>query len=107
MIGWAYLLIAIATEVAGTVALRASDGFSRLWPSVGVVVGYGLSFVFLALTLRHLELSLAYAVWAGLGTAAIALIGIFFLDEGSDFLKLASIALIVVGVVGLNLAEAE
>jgi len=106
MIGWMYLLVAIATEVAGTVALRESDGFTRLRPSLAVVVGYGLSFWFLALTLRHLELSIAYAVWAGVGTAAIAAIGILFLDEGSDFWKLASLALIVVGVIGLNLAEA-
>ena len=61
-------MAAIATEVAATVALKEADGFSRLLPSAIVVIGYGLSFWFLALALKHLELSLVYAVWAGLGT---------------------------------------
>lgn len=99
-----YLALAIATEVAGTVALRLSDGFSRLLPSTVVVVGYGLSFLFLSLTLRGLSLSVTYAVWAGVGTAAIALVGAAALGEPLTTVKVASLALIVAGVVGLNLA---
>lgn len=101
---WLYLALAIATEVAGTVALRFTDGFTRPLPVAVVVVGYGLSFVLLSLTLRGLELGLAYAVWAGVGTAAIAAIGVLALGEAMSALKLASLALIVAGVVGLNLA---
>lgn len=101
---WVYLGIAIATEVAGTVALKFTDGFTRAGPSAVVVLGYGLSFVFLALTLRGLSLGLTYAIWAGAGTAAVALIGMAALGEPVSALRLACIALIVAGVVGLNFA---
>lgn len=100
---WIYLALAITTEVAATVSLRLSDGFTRPLPVVAVVVGYGLSFFFLSLTLRGLELGLTYAVWAGVGTAAIAVVGVLALGEAMTALKLASLALIIVGVVGLNL----
>ena len=102
--GWLYLLLAIATEVVGTVALRSVDGLSRLVPIAAVVVGYGLSFVFLAATLRELDLGLTYAVWAGLGTAAIALIGMLAFGESMTPLKLVSLVLIIAGVAGLNAA---
>jgi len=102
--GWLYLLLAIATEVVGTVALRSVDGLSRLVPIAVVVVGYGLSFVFLAATLRELDLGLTYAVWAGLGTAAIALIGMLAFGESMTPLKLVSLVLIIAGVAGLNAA---
>ena len=101
---WLYLLFAIATEVVGTVALRSVDGLSRLVPIAVVVVGYGLSFVFLAATLRELDLGLTYAVWAGLGTAAIALIGMLAFGESMTPLKLVSLVLIIAGVAGLNAA---
>lgn len=101
---WLLLTLAIVTEVVGTVALRYSEGFSRVWPSLVVAVGYGLSVLFLALTLKHLSIGVTYAVWAGAGTAAIALIGVVALGEATA-LKLGSIALIVIGVVGLNLAD--
>jgi small multidrug resistance pump len=101
---WVWLVAAIATEIAGTVALKYTDGFTRPIPSAIVLVGYGLSFLFLSLTLRDLSLSVTYAVWAGAGTAAIAVIGMAALGEAVTPLKLAAIALIVVGVVGLNAA---
>lgn len=101
---WVWLAAAIATEIAGTVALKYTDGFSRPVPSVVVVVGYGLSFLFLSLVLRDLSLSVTYAVWAGAGTAAIAVIGMAVLGEAVTTPKLAAIALIVAGVVGLNAA---
>ena len=100
---WAYLSAAIATEVAGTVALKHTDGFSRLLPSALVLLGYGLSVVLLALTLRELPLGLTYAVWAGIGTAAIAAIGMVALGEPVSVMRISSIGLIVVGVIGLNL----
>ncbi len=101
------LAIAIAAEVAGTVALRYSEGFTRLWPSVVVVGGYALSFWMLALVLKELSIGATYAIWAGAGTAAIALIGMIALGEPATALRLGSIALIVIGVVGLNASGAH
>jgi small multidrug resistance pump len=98
------LAIAIAVEVAATLSLRASDGFTRLLPSVLVVIGYAVSFFLLALVLRDISVGTTYAIWAGAGTAAIAIIGIVALGEPATALRLGSIALIVAGVVGLNLA---
>jgi small multidrug resistance pump len=98
------LSFAIVTEVAGTVALRYSEGFTRLLPSAVVVLGYGASFWLLALVLRELSIGTTYAVWSAAGTALIAAFGILALGEPATALKLASLALIVIGVVGLNLA---
>ena len=98
------LTIAILAEVAGTVALKYTDGFSNLGPSALVVVGYGLSFWMLALVLRDLPIGLTYAVWAAVGTALIAAIGIVAFGEPATTLKLLSLALIIAGTVGLNAA---
>ena len=98
------LSLAIVTEVAGTVALRYSDGFTRLAPSAVVVLGYGISFWLLALVLRELSVGTTYAVWSAAGTALIAAFGMLALGEPATSLKLASLALIIIGVVGLNLA---
>jgi small multidrug resistance pump len=99
-----FLAIAIVAEVAGTVALKYTDGFTNPGPSVLVVAGYGLSFWMLALVLRELPISLTYAVWAAVGTALIAAIGIVAFGEPATTLKLLSLALIIAGVVGLNVA---
>ena len=101
---WVYLICAIATEVMGTVSLRSVEGLTRPWPIVLAVLGYALSFVFLTLTLRQLSLAVTYAVWAGVGTAAIAAIGMLALREPVSAVKLVSIALIISGVIGLNAA---
>ena len=101
------LAIAIAAEVAATLSLRASDGFSKLVPSVIVVLGYATSFALLALVLKHISVGTTYAIWAGAGTAAIAVIGIVALGEPATAIKLASIALIIAGVIGLNLGGAH
>jgi multidrug transporter EmrE-like cation transporter len=98
------LSIAILTEVAATVSLRFAHGFTNPVPSAVVVVGYGISFWMLALVLKQLPIGLTYAVWSAAGTALIATIGIFAFGEGATTLKLASLALIIMGVVGLNLA---
>jgi small multidrug resistance pump len=99
-----FLSIAILSEVAGTIALKYTDGFTRLWPSTAVVVGYGVSFWMLALVLRELPIGLTYAVWAAVGTALIAAVGIVAFGEPATTLKLLSLGLIIAGVVGLNLA---
>ncbi|MBD9732787.1 multidrug efflux SMR transporter [Streptomyces sp. H28] len=104
-----YLLLAgaIAAEVGATTAMKYSDGFSRLWPSLLTLVGYLISFSLLAQTLRTLSIGTAYAIWAGVGTAAIATIGVAFLGEGLTAVKALGIGLIIVGVVVLNLGGAH
>jgi small multidrug resistance pump len=99
-----FLAIAIVAEVAGTVALKYTDGFTNPGPTVLVVAGYGLSFWMLALVLRDMPIGLTYAVWAAVGTALIAAIGIVAFGEPATTMKLLSLGLIIAGVVGLNLA---
>jgi small multidrug resistance pump len=97
-----YLLLAILLEVAGTTSMKFSDGFTHVFPSILIFVFYLLSFMFLTLTLKRLEVSFVYAVWSGLGTLLIAAIGIFFFHEPMTAMKLVSLALIIVGVMGLK-----
>ena len=101
------LTLAIACEVIATLALKASEGFSRPLPAVIVVAGYAISFWLLALVLKHLSVGTTYAVWSAAGTAAIAMIGILAYGETANAMKIASLGLIVVGVVGLNAAGAH
>jgi small multidrug resistance pump len=103
-----YLLLAgaILTEVIGTTAMKYSNGFTRLWPSVVTVVGYLISFALLAQTLRSMAVGTAYAIWSAVGAALIATIGIVFLDESASVLRLSGIALVIAGVVVLNLSGA-
>ena len=100
-----YLAAAIALEICGTTSLKLSDGFTRIGPSAAVVVFYIASFVLLSLALRGISLSVAYAVWSGVGTAAVAAIGIVWFGEAAGNWKLLSLALIVLGVAGLHLSE--
>ena len=102
---WLYLSLAILFEVGGTVALKMSNGFSVLGPSVVVVVSYGISILFLALVLKTMDVGTAYAVWAGLGTALVVIVGIFYFDEPATILRLVFLGMIIAGVVGLHLAE--
>lgn len=105
--GWVYLLLAIVLEVAGTTSMKLSEGFTRLYPSVAIFVLYGLAFASLTLALKSFDVSVAYAVWAGLGVALISVVGILYFQEPLTALKFASLALIVAGVVGLNLGGAH
>jgi multidrug transporter EmrE-like cation transporter len=98
---------AIASEIIATLALKASDGFTRPLPVVLVVAGYAVSFWLLALVLKHLSVGTTYAIWSAVGTAVIALIGIAIYGEGASVLKIASLGLIVLGVIGLNAAGAS
>ncbi len=100
-----YLAAAIVLEICGTTALKLSQGFSRIGPSAVVVACYGASFAFLSIALRRIDLSFAYAVWSGVGTAAVAAIGILWFGENAGTWKLLSLALIVLGVAGLHLAD--
>ncbi len=105
MNGWWLLLLAIISEVIGSTALKASQGFTRLLPSLVVALGYGLAFYFLSLTLKTIPLNTAYAVWSGLGTALIAVLGWLVLKEPMNGTIALGIVLIIVGVVVLNLAS--
>ncbi len=103
MNNWLLLAIAIVTEVIGTSALKASDGFNRLWPSALVIVSYAVSFYLLALTLRSMPVGIVYAVWSGAGIVLIALIGAFFFRQSLDLPALLGIGLILAGVLVINL----
>ena len=96
------LMLAIAGEVIGTAGLKASEGFGRLGPSVVAVVGYCVAFYFLSLSLRQLPLGIAYAIWSGLGTVGSVLIGVLIWREALGPTHVAGIALILAGVVVLN-----
>ena len=100
---WIYLTIAIISEVIATSFLKSSEGFTRLWPSVAVIVGYGLAFFFLSLTLRTIPVGIAYAVWSGVGIVLVTGIAWLVLGQKLDVARLAGIALIISGVVVLNL----
>ena len=90
--------------MTGTTALKLSQGFSRLAPSLVVVISYCLSFYLLSLTLKKMEVGVVYAIWSAVGTALIATIGILWFNEPISVLKIASLALIIFGVIGLNLS---
>jgi multidrug resistance protein EbrA len=100
----AYFLLALAivSEVAGSSLLKAADGFKKLLPSIGVIIGYSVAFYALSLSLKTLPLGVAYAIWAGLGTVLTALVGIFIYKENVNGKKLLGLALIVGGVILLN-----
>jgi len=98
-----YLGIAILAEVAGTSFLKASLGFTRLWPSVGTMVGYGISFYFLSLTLNSIPTGIAYAIWSGVGIILISVVGWIAFDQVLDGPALLGMALIVAGVLVINL----
>ncbi len=99
---WLFLLMAIVSEVVATSSLKSSDGFSRFLPSVAVVVGYGIAFYCLALTLRVIPMGVVYAIWSGIGIVLITLVGWFLFDQKLDLPALLGIGLIGMGVVVMN-----
>jgi small multidrug resistance pump len=99
---WAVLSLAIVAEVIATSALKASNGFSRPWPSLVVVLGYGLSFYCLSIVLRTIPVGIVYAVWSGVGIALITVVGWLVFGQKLDPPALAGLALIVAGVIVLN-----
>ncbi len=103
MIKWLYLLVAISAEIGATSALKASEGFTRLTPSVLVVLGYGVAFYFLSLTLDTIPVGISYAIWSGVGIVFIYVIGWRFFDQSLDAPAIFGIALIISGVAVINL----
>ncbi|GGM37763.1 DMT family transporter [Dactylosporangium sucinum] len=104
---YVFLAFAIGVEVVATSMIKSTEGFTRLWPTVGTLVGYALSFVFLAQAVKAVPVGVAYAVWSGLGTAAIVAIGAVFLGEPLSLTKVVGVALVIGGVVILNLGGAH
>ena len=104
---YVFLIAAIAAEVFGTSLLKSTEGFSRLWPTIGCLTGYVLAFVFLSQAVKTVPVGIAYAMWSGLGTAAIVAIGAAFLGEPLTATKIFGLGLVVSGVVVLNLGGAH
>ena len=101
---WICLIAAILLEVCGTTCMKLSQGFTKLTPSLLLFVFYALSFGAVTLAIKRIEVSVAYAIWSGLGSALIAAVGIIWFKESLSLLKLASLVFIILGIVGLNLS---
>ncbi|MFT6551894.1 MAG: small multidrug resistance pump [Zhongshania marina] len=97
-----YLAVAIISEVIATSALKSSDGFSKLMPSIAVVLGYGIAFYCLSIVLRTMPVGITYAIWSGLGVVLIAIVGLLYYGQRLDLPALLGMCLIVAGVVVIN-----
>lgn len=104
---WFILILAGLLEVGWAIGLKYTEGFTRLWPSVFTGLAIILSLGLLGLAVKTLPIGTAYAVWVGIGTVGTVILGIFLFDESTSLLRLASVALILLGVIGLKLATAE
>jgi small multidrug resistance pump len=102
---WLYLIFAIVSEVAGTTCMKLSEGFTKTIPSTLMWVFYGICFYFLTLTLKKVDVGIAYAIWSGVGTVLIATVGILYFREPVGVLKVAGIMAIIGGVIALNISE--
>jgi len=102
-IQYIYLLLAIIAEVIGTSAMQASTQFTKLWPSVLMVVAYGASFYFMAFALKYMPVSIVYAIWSGLGIVFIAIIGWFWYKQSLDLAAMLGMGLIIAGVVVIHM----
>lgn len=99
---WIYLIIAIFTEVIATSALKESQGFSKIFPSVVVIVGYSLTFYFMSLTLKEMSVGITYAIWSGMGILLISLIGYFKYNQVLDSAAILGMCFIGVGIIILR-----
>ena len=102
---WLYLAGAILFEVAGTTSMKLSHGFTKLISSILIFVFYIISFISLTYAIKKIDMSVSYAIWSGVGTALIAMIGVYYFKESMTILKFFSLVLIILGVIGLNLQE--
>jgi small multidrug resistance pump len=103
--GWIGLGVAIIFGVLGTFSLKLSDGLTKIKPVMCLVLFYITSFIALTLAMRHIELSVVYAVWSGVGTALAAMIGIFYFKEQISARKLACLGLIILGIIGIHVGD--
>ncbi|MFM8366482.1 MAG: DMT family transporter [Candidatus Nanopelagicaceae bacterium] len=104
---WLLLSIAIAAEILGTLSLKASDGLSKLWPSIGVLVGYASAFALMAVSLKKLDVGITYAIWSGVGIIGAAIGGYVFFNQEISKVSMLGMAIIIVGVVVMNLGGAS
>ncbi len=102
-VAYIYLVIAVIAETIGTTALQASVQFTKLWPSVIVVVGYGIAFYFLGLSLKFIPVGVAYALWSAMGIVFISMIGVVAFSQKLDFAAIAGMGLIIAGIVVIQL----
>lgn len=102
---WTILLVAALFEVGWAIGLKYTHGFTRLWPSIWTLAAMAISVYLLAVAVKSLPIGTSYAVWTGVGAAGTALLGIVLLGEPAGVIRLASIALIVAGIIGLKLAS--
>jgi small multidrug resistance pump len=100
---WIYLSVAILAEVIATSALKSAEGFTKIIPSAMVVLGYGVSFFFLSLTLKSIPVGIAYAIWSGIGITLISVIGFFIYKQSLDVPSIVGISFIIAGVIIINL----
>ena len=105
MNSWIILFFAGLFEISWAIGLKFSHGFSKLLPSVLTVIGMILSFIFLSMALKKLPLSIAYAVWTGIGIAGTSILGILIFHESVSFFKIFFVSLIVIGIIGLRLTQ--
>lgn len=105
MNSWILLALAILLEVAGTTSMKLSDGMQKVFPTVMIFIFYAMAFVLMPFVMKKIEMSTVYAIWTGAGTVMVTVIGIAYFSESSNPVKLASIAMIGLGVVGLHFAE--
>ncbi|GBF73535.1 QacE family quaternary ammonium compound efflux SMR transporter [Paenibacillus sp. 598K] len=103
-IGWLLLGVAILLELSGTVSMKLSGGFTRLWPSIAMFICYGISFTSLNFALNYMSVSVAYATWSGVGIALIAIAGVLLFDERLSLVSMLWIGVIIIGVVGLSMS---
>ncbi len=104
---WLYLVGAVLCEIAAAIALRFSDGFSKLAPTLGALAAFGSAFFLVSVAMRKIPVSIAYPIWAGAGTAGVALVGITLLNEKASVRKVAGVTLVVLGIVLLHLNAGE
>ena len=107
MLYWICLAGAIVLEIAGTTSMKLSQGFTRTLPSVLLFVFYALSFALMTVAVKRIDMSVSYAIWSGVGTATIALIGVFAFRESLTVVQVGSIVLIIAGVIGLRAGAAS
>jgi small multidrug resistance pump len=102
-----FLALSIVTEVGGTTSMKLSEGFTKPAFTALIFIFYGISFYCFSLAIKRIDFGAAYAIWAGLGTALIVLVGVVYFRDGMDMIKAISLAAIIAGVIGLNLTGAD
>ncbi|WP_405154468.1 DMT family transporter [Paenibacillus sp. FSL K6-0108] len=103
--GWILLALAIGLELSGTILMRVSDGFTRLWPSILMFVCYGASFTLLNFAVKYMPLGVAYAIWSGVGITLIGIVGHYFLGERLKTMSIVWMGFILIGIIGLKWSD--